>query len=58
VNSVSLLNVCSIALSAMVYMIVEIPSAQLPGAVRTPPLIVGTWKLNIEKSGLPARQPT
>ena len=56
-NSVSLHTVCSIALSAMVYMIVEIPSAQLPGAVRTPPLIVGTWKLNIETSGLPARQP-
>ena len=56
-NSVSLLTVCSIALSAMVHMIVEIPSAQSPGAVRTPPSIVGTWKLNIEKSSLPARPP-
>jgi hypothetical protein len=57
VNSVRLLTVCSIALSAMVHMIVGIASAQSPGAVRTPPLIVGTWKLNIEKSRLSARQP-
>jgi hypothetical protein len=41
----------------MVHLIVKIPSAQSPGAVRTLPLIVGTWKLNIEKSSLPARPP-
>jgi hypothetical protein len=57
VNSVSLLTICGIALSAMGHMIVEMPGAQAPGGARTPPLIVGTWKLNTEKSRLPAFQP-
>jgi hypothetical protein len=57
VNAVSLITICGIALSAMVHMIIEIPRAQAHGAVTTAPLIVGTWKLNSEKSRLPASQP-
>src|SRR5204862_7877331 len=38
-------------MAASLFIIASIASAQAPAAAKVTPLIVGTWKLNLEKSG-------
>jgi hypothetical protein len=49
VNSPSFLTFCGIAVSAMLHIMTAFPLAQPPQS-NARPLIVGTWKLNPEKS--------
>jgi hypothetical protein len=49
-NSISAITICGIAVSAMFHFLVSFTYAQAP-ALKAP-LIVGTWKLNPEKSGI------
>jgi hypothetical protein len=51
VNNRRMLTVIGIATAAIISIITSITSAQAPASKRTP-LIVGTWRLNVEKSGL------
>jgi hypothetical protein len=51
-NSLSLLTVCGIAVSAMFHFVVSFTYAQAPQN-KAMPLIVGKWKLNPEKTGIP-----
>jgi hypothetical protein len=52
VNPISLLTFCGIAVSAMLHIVITIQGAQAPTPKAPPPLIVGTWMLNPEKSGV------
>jgi hypothetical protein len=49
VSSMSGLSLCSVAVSALFHMIASSTWAE-PSQAKTPPLIVGIWKLNPEKS--------
>jgi hypothetical protein len=51
VNSLNFLTFCGIAVSAMLHIMTAFPWAQAPQS-STKPLIVGTWKLNPEKSNV------
>lgn len=51
-NSISLLTFCGIIASALLHVAVTLPRLQARSS-RTTPLIVGSWKLNVEKSQLP-----
>lgn len=52
-NSLSMLTFCGVIAAAVLHMAVAVGATQAPGD-RATPLIVGSWKLNSEKSNVPA----